>query len=91
MNFYREIYYQEKEGVPHRKVCKEELESLIGMSLSSWILSKAEYRIEEHPEIGFSPEIALQLKAFFEGTLSSVVVVASSTSRGNVFVQIVSR
>lgn len=89
MKFYKEIYYQEKEGVPHRKVSSDELESLVGTTLSSWILSKVEYRIEGHPEIGFAPEITLQLKAFFEGTLGSVIVVASSTNKGNVFVQLV--
>jgi len=90
MNYRREIYYQEKAGEPHRKVTKEELEALIGMTLSSWLLSRAEYRIEGHPEIGFAAETTLQLKAFFEGALASVVVVADSTNHGNVFVQLVS-
>jgi len=50
----------------------------------------AEYRIERHPEIGFdNPETALQIKAFFEGSLTSVVAVHDLTNRGNVFIQYV--
>jgi len=90
MKYRREIYYQEKEGVPHRLVSQSELENLIGMTLFSWIISKAEYRIEGDPEIGLgNPEIAYQIKAFFEGSLASVVAIADSTNRGNVFVQFV--
>ena len=89
MVYREEIYYQEKAGVPHKKVTKEELEALIGMTLSSWILSKAKYRAEGYRETGLSPEIDLQLKAFFEGSLASVVVVADSTIYGNVFVQLI--
>jgi len=90
MNYRREIYYQEKEGVPHRKVSQGELESLIGKTLSSFLLSKGEYRMEQDQEFGSSnTETELQIKAFHDGSLASVVAVASLTSKGNVFVQYV--
>jgi len=91
MNFRREIYYQENHGKPHKKVTKEELVKLIGMTLSSRLLSKAEYRIEKHPELGVLPvEKAMEFEAFLNGDLASMVIIADWTNRGNIFVQLIS-
>jgi hypothetical protein len=86
MEYGFRFFYKEKEGAPHRAVTSEELYGLVGEQIAGRVISKARYRAESE-EARNDPRLP-QVKAFFErGGVQ--VIVADSTSRGDVYVELV--